>query len=80
MYNGHIITKERKMQNVIYCITKVEKDKNANTAVLNQIHVNEILDLVRRECNILKGESISIDRLEVLDDIIQTFNYELRGE
>lgn len=68
------------MKNVIYCITKVEKDKNANTAVLNQIHVNEILDLVRRECNILKGESISIDRLEVLDDIIQTFNYELRGE
>jgi hypothetical protein len=74
------MTKERKMKNVIYCITKVEKDKNANTAVLNQIHVNEILDLVRRECNILKGESISIDRLEVLDDIIQTFNYELRGE
>jgi hypothetical protein len=68
------------MKNVIYCITKVEKDKNANTAVLNQIHVNEILDLVRRECNILKGESMSIDRLEVLDDIIQTFNYELRGE
>ena len=68
------------MQNVIYCITKVEKDKNANTAVLNQIHINEILDLVRRECNILKGESISIDRLQVLDDIIQTFNYELRGE
>jgi hypothetical protein len=68
------------MKNVIYCITKVEKDKNANTAVLNQIHVNEILDLVRRECNILKGESISIDRLQVLDDIIQTFNYELRGE
>ena len=68
------------MKNVIYCITKVEKDKNANTAVLNQIHVNEILDLVRRECNILKGESISLDRLEVLDDIIQTFNYELKGE
>ena len=78
------------MQNVNYRITKVEKDKNENTAVLNQIHINEasldqihineILDLVRRECNILKGESISIDRLQVLDDIIQTFNYELRGE
>ena len=79
------------MQNVNYHITKVEKDKNENTAVLNQIHINEIavlnqihineiLDLVRRECNILKGESISIDRLQVLDDIIQTFNYELRGE
>ena len=68
------------MQNVIYCITKVEKDKKANTAVLNQIHINEILDLVRRECNIMKGESISLDRLEVLDDIIQTFNYELKGE
>ena len=80
------------MQNVNYRITKVEIGKNENTAVLNQIHVNEIpavlnqihvneiLDLVRRECNILKGESISIDRLQVLDDIIQTFNYELRGE
>jgi hypothetical protein len=67
------------MQNVIYCITKVEKDKNANTAVLNQIHVNEILDLVRREANMTERYG-SIDRLEILDDIIQTFNYELRGE
>ena len=79
MYNGHIITKERKMQNVIYCITKVEKDKNANTAVLNQIHINEILDLVRREASMTERYG-SIDRLEILDDIIQTFNYELRGE
>ena len=78
------------MQNVIYCITKVEKDKNANTAVLNQIHINEIavlnqihineiLDLVRREATMTERYG-SIDRLEILDDIIQTFNYELRGE
>ena len=78
------------MQNVIYCITKVEKDKNENTAVLNQIHINEIavlnqihineiLDLVRREATMTERYG-SIDRLEILDDIIQTFNYELRGE
>ena len=67
------------MQNVIYCITKVEKDKKANTAVLNQIHINEILDLVRREANMTERYG-SIDRLEILDDIIQTFNYELKGE
>ena len=78
------------MQNVNYHITKVEKDKNANTAVLNQIHINEIavlnqihineiLDLVRREASMTERYG-SIDRLEILDDIIQTFNYELRGE
>ena len=67
------------MQNVNYRITKVEKDKNENTAVLNQIHINEILDLVRREATMTERYG-SIDRLEILDDIIQTFNYELRGE
>jgi hypothetical protein len=65
------------MQNVNYRITRIEKDKPEIGSALNQIHINEILNLVRRECNILEGENMSIDRLEVLDDIIQIFKYEL---
>lgn len=68
------------MQNVIYSVTKIAKDQPEVTVELSQAHINEILELVRRECNLGAGETMSISRLEVLDDIIEAFKYQLRGE
>lgn len=68
------------MQNVRFDITRVEKDQPEVWTSLHQEHINEILDLVRRECNLGAGETMSISRLEVLDDIIEAFKYQLRGE
>lgn len=67
------------MQNVIYSVTKIAKDQPEVTVELSQAHINEILELVRGACNLGQGETMSLSRLEVLDDIIQSFAYELGG-
>lgn len=63
----------------VYSITKIVANKPELKAELRQEHINEILDLVRHEVNITERYG-SIDRLEILDDIIEVFNYQLRGE
>lgn len=68
------------MQNVIYSVTKIAKDQPEVTVELSQSHINEILELVRGACNLGQGETMSLSRLEVLDDIIQSFAYELGGK
>ena len=68
------------MQNVIYSVTKIAKDQPEVTVELSQAHINEILELVRGACNLGQGETMSLSRLEVLDDIIQSFAYELGGK
>ena len=65
-----------KLEKIEYHIKRVESDEAELTARLNQIHVNEILELARDEAA-LYGKEMSMDRLEVLDDIIQTFSYAL---
>ena len=67
------------MQNVIYSVTRIAKDQPEVTVELSQAHINEILELVRGACNLGQGETMSLSRLEVLDDIIQSFAYELGG-
>ena len=66
-----------KLEKIEYRIKRVEADEPELTARLNQIHINEILELVRDEVS-LYGKEMSIDRLEILDDILQTFAYALR--
>lgn len=67
------------MQNVIYSVTRIAKDQPEVKVELRQEHINEILDLVRGVCNLGEQETMSLDRLEVLDDIIQAFAYKLGG-
>lgn len=64
----------------VYSITKIVANKPELKAELRQEHINEILDLVRSVCNLGEQETMSIDRLEILDDIIQVLHYQLRGE
>jgi len=66
-----------KLEKIEYHIKRVEADEPELTAHLTQIHINEILELARDEAA-LYGKEMSIDRLEVIDDIIQTFSYALR--
>jgi len=66
-----------KLEKIEYHIKRVEADEPELTARLTQIHINEILELARDEAA-LYGKEMSIDRLEVIDDIIQTFSYALR--
>lgn len=64
----------------VYSITKIVANKPELKAELRQEHINEILDLVRSVCALGEQETMSIDRLEILDDIIQVLHYQLRGE
>ena len=65
-----------KLEKIEYRIKRVEADEPELTARLNQIHINEILSLVRDDVS-LNGRSMSMDRLEILDDIIQVLQHDL---
>jgi len=63
-----------KLEKIEYHIKRIEANEPELTARLTQIHINEILELARDESS-LYAKEMSMDRLEVLDDIIETFSY-----